>query len=190
MQSFDSSDTSIVASDETMTGRAYLVEERRPKVSLEMCEKFISEGGSVLIVSRDPPSQLMSGTLLVPSRAIWLTNLVGKDRMNPTAIGILMSEIKKFIDQSNHRAVVLIDGIEYLISLNTYDRMLQFISQLRDMVVTSGAILIMPMDMRTLSDREQALLERNLQVVATSATVEVESAEHLYRMPSGEGIGT
>jgi len=192
MQSGDSSDTTISASDETSAGCAYLVEERRPKQSLELCERFSSEGSELLIVSRDLPSQLISRTILVPKKMIWLTNLVGADMMNPTSIGILMSEIRKFIEQSDRRPVVLIDGLEYLISLNTYDRMLQFVHQLRDMFVMAGAVLIMPIDMRTLTDREQALLERNLNVISQPTVMpgDMESSEHLFHVPSGEGIRT
>ncbi len=191
MQSNDPLETTISAIDETSAGCAYLVEERRPKQSLELCEKFSSDGAELLIVSRDHPSQLISRTILVPKKTIWLTNLVGADRMDPTSVGILMSEIRKFVEQSKRRPIVLIDGLEYLISLNTYDRMLQFVHQLRDMFVISGAVLIMPIDMRTLTDREQALLERNLAVISSPETpVDTESSENLFHVPSGEGIGT
>jgi Protein of unknown function (DUF835) len=192
MSSSDSLDTIISASVDTSAGCAYLVEERRPKQSLELCEKLSSDGTELLVVSRDPPSQLISRTILTPKKTIWLTNLVGKDRMDPTSIGILMGEIRKFVERPGRRSIVLIDGLEYLISLNTYDRMLQFVHQLRDMFVMAGAVLIMPVDMRTLNDREQALLERNLNVISSPAILsgDMESSENLFHVPSGEGIGT
>jgi hypothetical protein len=182
----------ISASDDTSVGCAYLVEEIRPKQSLELCEKFSSEGSELLIVSRDPPSQLISRTTLLPKKTIWLTNLVGADRMNPTSIGILMSEIRKFVEQSDRRPIVLIDGLEYLISLNTYDRMLQFVNQLRDLFVMAGAVLIMPIDMRILNERERALLERNLDVISPPVVIpgDMEPSEHLFNLSSREGIGT
>ena len=174
-----------------MTGCAFLVEERRPKECLEICEKYASEGAKLLIICRDPPQQLLSGSPLVPARVIWLTNLPGKDRMNPTAIGVMMSEVKKFVEQSNNRAVVLIDGFEYLISLNTFNLMLQFANQLRDMFVTSGAVLIMPIDMRTLDDREQALLERDFQIVSTAGTIgDGTVQEPLLQLTSRESLRT
>jgi len=164
-------------------GIAFLVEEKRPHLSVEMCEKFVTDGADCLVVSRDPASQLLGDSYIEPKRSIWLTNLVGKDRMNPTAIGILMGEIRKFIEQSG-RAIILMDGLEYLISVNTYDRMLQFINQLRDVIVTESAILIVPIDARTLSERELAMLERNLQVILPGQ--EGESAENAIHLPSGE----
>jgi len=64
--------------------------------------------------------------------------------------------------------------------------MLQFIHQMRDLIVTSGSVLIMPFDMRTVSEREQALLERNLQVVLTPPTHESEQLIQISEL----GIGT
>jgi hypothetical protein len=179
------------ACDESMTGCAFLVEERRPKESLEICEKYTSEGAKLLIISRDPPQQLLSGSPLVPAKIIWLTNLTGKDRMNPTAVGVMMGEIKKFVEQSKNRAVVLIDGFEYLISLNTFNLMLQFANQLRDMFVTSGAILIIPIDIRTLDQREQALLERDFQIVSSAVTLsDGAGAVHFIQMSASENLRT
>lgn len=192
MRSSSQSDGADSASDEAMTGFAYLVEERRPKESIEVCEKYVSEGANLLIISRDPPQQLLHNSPLKPTKVIWLTNLPGKDRMNPTAIGLLMGEIRRFIDQSQNHAVVMIDGLEYLISLNTFNTMLQFVNQLRDLFVTSGAILIMPFDARTLDGHEQAYLERDFQVMSCSSFTEDgnQPAEGMSKLTSGERCGT
>jgi len=177
--------------EEPIVGCTYLVEERRPRQSLELCEKYAAEGANLMIISRDPPLKIMEGSSFSPKRTLWITSIVGKENLDPTAVGLLMNEIKKFIDQTGKKAVVLIDGLEYLISVNTYDRMLQFIHQMRDIFVMSGSILIIPIDTRTLSDREQALLERNLQVVVpVSASAEANGADGVLHISSGEGIGT
>lgn len=183
------SDLSVVdlsSLEESVEGAAFLIEERRPRQSIVLCEKYLAEGANLMIVSRDPPQKLIEGTSIAPKKAIWITNLPGKDHLDPTAIGILMGEIKKFVEESLRRAVILVDGLEFLISVNTYDRMLQFVNQLRDIAVTSGSILIMPFDMRTLSEREQALLERNLQVIQTSPPHE---GDQVIQISSEEGIG-
>ena len=151
-------------SPELKPGNVYLVEERRPSLSFDMFEQGLSAGYQGMVVSRELPKRLQSERNLGSSRVIWLTNLVGDGRINPTAIGILMSQVRSFIE-GRQRAVVLIDGLEYLISLNTYDRMLQFMHQLRDIVITNDASLVIPVDPRTLTEREMALLERSLEVV-------------------------
>ncbi len=153
-------------------GNVYLVEERRPKVSYELFEHALSSGCSGLVITRDFPKRLMTEKELDSCRMVWLTNLVGEGRINPTAIGILMSQVRAFIE-SQKRTAIIVDGLEYLVSLNTYDRMLQFMHQLRDMVVTNDCVLIVPVDPRTMSEREIALLERNLEVVLPRPESEV-----------------
>lgn len=149
---------------ELKPGNVYLVEERRPRLSFEIFEQGLSSGCSGLVVTRELPKRIQNDRNIGGSRIVWLTNLVGDGRINPTAIGILMSQVRSFIE-GNQRAVVLIDGLEYLVSLNTYDRMLHFMHQLRDIVITNDAALVVPVDPRTLNERELALLERSLEVV-------------------------
>jgi hypothetical protein len=150
-------------------GNVYLVEERRPRLSYELFEQSLSAGCRGLVVSRELPKRIQADRNLGDSRVVWLTNLVGEGRINPTAIGILMSQVRSFIE-SNERTIVLLDGLEYLVSLNTYDRMLQFMNQLRDVVMTNESSLVVPIDPRTLSEREIALLERNLEVIVPRPT--------------------
>jgi hypothetical protein len=184
------SDLSVVdlsTIEEPIEGTAYLVEERRPRQSIALCEKYLAEGANLMIISRDPPQKLIEGTSISPRKTIWLTNLPGTDRLDPTSIGLLMGEIRKFVEDSKKKAVILIDGLEFLISVNTYDRMLQFVNQVRDIAVTTGSIVIIPFDMRTLNEREQALLERNLQVIKTPIS---NDGDQIIQISSEDGIRT
>lgn len=163
-------------------GNVYLVEERRPRASYELFEQALSSGCSGLVITRDFPKKLLTEKELDSCRVLWLTNLVGEGRINPTAVGILMSQVRAFID-GQKRTAVIVDGIEYLISLNTYDRMLQFMHQLRDVVATNDSILVVPVDPRTLSERELALLERNLEVVVPRSESDVEDESVISSSP-------
>jgi len=158
---------------EPKPGNVYLVEERRPKFSYELFEQMLSSGCCGMVITRDFPKKLLTDRELSSCKLVWLTNLVGEGRINPTAVGILMSQVRAFIE-SNPKSAVIIDGLEYLVSLNTYDRMLQFMHQLRDIVATNDCTLFVPVDPRTLSERELALLERNLEPVAPRPEVDIQ----------------
>lgn len=159
-----SSSHGINAGFEPKPGNVYLIEERRPRSSYEMFDQAMVSGFSGLVVTRDFPKKLLSEREVSECKVVWLTSLVGEGRINPTAIGILMGQIRSFIE-GQPKTAVIIDGIEYLISLNTYDRMLQFMHQLRDIVVTNDSMLFVPLDPRTLSPREVAMLERSMEPV-------------------------
>ena len=167
--------SAVTSGVEPRPGNVYLVEERRPKASYEIFDQAVSSGFNGLVVTRDYPKKLLSEKDLGASRIIWLTNLVGEARINPTAIGILMGQIRNFIETQGRTAVIL-DGLEYLISLNTYDRMLQFMHQLKDVVVTNECVFVVPVDTRTTSQRELALLERCMEPVVPKSEGESEDS--------------
>jgi len=170
---------------EPKPGNVYLVEERRPKACFELFDQATSSGYSGLVVTRDFPKKILTEKELTGCRILWLTNLPGEGRINPTAIGILMGQIRSFIENQPRTAVVL-DGFEYLSSLNTYDRMLQFMHQLRDIVVTNESMMFVPVDPRTLNPRELAMLERSMEPIVPKA--EAESQDDGILNPQEEGV--
>jgi Protein of unknown function (DUF835) len=170
---------------EPKPGNVYLIEERRPRVSYELFDQAMSAGSSGLVVTRDFPKKILSEKELSGCKVIWLTNLPGEARINPTAIGILMGQVKGFIE-SNPKSAIVLDGFEYLASVNTYDRMLQFMHQLRDVVVTNECYLFVPVDPRTLTPRELAMLERSMEPIIPKAEGEI--AEEALLNSEDEGV--
>jgi len=154
-------------------------------MSYDLFDRALSTGFEGMVVTRDFPKKVAGERGLTTCKMVWLTNLVGEGRVNPTAIGILMNNLRTFIE-SRPKSVVMLDGLEYLISLNTYDRMLQFMHQLRDVVITSNALLFVPVDPKTLTERELALLERNLEPIVTAGTDEESHGEEMIEVDNGE----
>lgn len=169
---------------EPRPGNVYLVEERRPRATYTLFDQVMSSGYPGLVVTRDFPKKLQSETEIGSCRILWLTNLVGEGRINPTAIGILMGQIRSFIE-TNPKSTVVLDGLEYLISLNTFDRMLQFMHQLRDFVVTNDCIMFIPLDPRTVGQRELALLERSMELVELKDQAETQEEPILGHAEEG-----
>lgn len=145
-------------------GLFFLVEEKCPDFCYEVYNRAVSEGKKGLVITRDYPNDLRRRYLLQDEQITWLTHLVGEDRINPTSIGILLSMIARFIEHNRH-AIVILDGGEYLISQNSFDRILSFVHQVRDLVIINKGIVLMPIDKRVLEEKQLALLERNLEVV-------------------------
>jgi len=176
--------SSTVVNIEPKPGNVYLVEERRPKACFELLDQALSGGYSGLVVTRDFPKKILSEKELTGCKILWLTNLPGEGRINPTAIGILMGQIRSFIENQPRTAVVL-DGFEYLASLNTYDRMLQFMHQLRDFVVTNDSMMFVPVDPRTMNPRELAMLERSMEPIVPKQEAETQDESLLNQQEEG-----
>jgi two-component system cell cycle response regulator len=89
---------------------------------------------------------------------------LGKVYVNPTNIGILSDTIIRFIEKSGD-CVVMIDGIEFLIVNNDFEKVLRMVHHIAEATMEYKSRLIISVDPRTLDTREMALLERNMEVI-------------------------
>jgi two-component system cell cycle response regulator len=89
---------------------------------------------------------------------------LGKVYVNPTNIGILSDTIIRFVEKSGD-SIVLIDGVEFLIVNNDFDKVLRMVHHVTEAVMENRSRLIISVDPRTLETRELALLERNMEII-------------------------
>jgi archaellum biogenesis ATPase FlaH len=61
--------------------------------------------------------------------------------------------------------VIMLDGIEYLCLFNDFNRVQMFVEHINDLVMASGAILLIPLDPQSLDQRSLARLRRYAEVV-------------------------
>ncbi|HYM39913.1 MAG TPA: DUF835 domain-containing protein, partial [Thermoplasmata archaeon] len=59
------------------------------------------------------------------------------------------------------RAVILLDGLEYLMINNDFPRILHFLEYVNEQVAMKRAVLILSVDDRAFEPKELALIERN-----------------------------
>ena len=66
------------------------------------------------------------------------------------------------------KAVILLDGIEYLISNNGFNPVLRFIRRLIDKISETDTILLIGVSAKAMNEQELKLLERELNPVILS----------------------
>ena len=148
-------------------GFAYLVRETKPKKSFEVFVDQVTHNIQGLCVTRQHPSTIRKEWGIDKTPIIWLSNQLGKVYINPTNIGILSDTIIRFVEKSGD-SVVLIDGVEFLIVNNDFEKVLRMIHHITEAVMENKSRLIVSVDPRTLSVREMALLERNMEIIDTT----------------------
>jgi DNA-binding response OmpR family regulator len=145
-------------------GFAYLVREVKPNKSFDIFTDQVTHNIQGLCVTRQHPSTIRKEWGLEKTPIIWLSNQLGKVYVNPTNIGILSDTIIRFVEKSGD-SVVLIDGVEFLIVNNDFEKVLRMIHHITEAVMEYKSRLIISVDPRTLSTRELALLERNMEII-------------------------
>ncbi|MCK5547712.1 MAG: DUF835 domain-containing protein [Thermoplasmata archaeon] len=145
-------------------GHCYLVKGATQKEGYELFAEQIVNGTKGLCFTREYPDKVVEKYGLKGVPIYWLCHSLGRQRINPKRLGLLVREILTFMQQ-NGDGVILLDGLEYLITNNDFERVMKTIHSIIEIVVQRSSILILPVNPDALNRRELALLERSMEVI-------------------------
>jgi hypothetical protein len=149
-------------------GSIYLIKERKPSLSYRLFERGVGTGLPGLCVTRQHPNRVKQMLEVPNTKLIWLSQTPGKGHHNPTDIGALATLISNFIE-GNKKSVSLIDGLEYLVINNGFQQVLKFTELINEQVMQSDSLILIPISQNAFSDKELALLERNVETIEGTA---------------------
>ncbi len=148
----------------SQTGSTVLFEGKGSKPAYKTLIEELPFGERGLIITRLHPGQVREKYPVANTRILWLCGQPGEDRVDPLALTILQNIIIEHM-QKHGRSIILLDGIEYLVSENHIDKVLRLLYSIRDSAVVSGSKLLVLLDPQTMSPRELALIEREFTVL-------------------------
>src|SRR5881628_1931997 len=93
-------------------------------------------------------------------RVVWLSTTLGKDYIDPHNLNSLSNLIANFVTDGP-RAVILLDGIEYLMINNDFARILHLLEYVNEQIALHRAAMILSVDERAFDAKELAYIERN-----------------------------
>jgi len=152
-------------------GRSYVVKEAPPHISFDAFVNLVSTAANGegrltgLAVTRQHPDLVRDKYALEKTPILWLATRAGDNVISPTNLGILTHTLVKFTEEETD-GVILLDGMEYLVSNNDFNKVLRMIDQVNDNISQSRCRMIIPVDPRAFDQRQLALLERNMETLA------------------------
>lgn len=145
-------------------GRTYLVCEKKASKVLRIAQDFVLSGSDLLCISRTHPELLSEGWGDRRCEYYWLSERTGPQNIAPDQLSRILQRISAFMIGKKN-AVVLLEGIEYLCLFNDFTRVQMFVEQVNDLVMSSQAVLLLPIDPQSLDQRSMARLRRYAEVV-------------------------
>jgi len=140
----------------------------RGESATETLEYLIPKG---LVVTREFPETIRKSHNLHVTPIIWLTETPGEMRVAPTSLAVLTDTVVRFME-NNPNSIVLIEGIEYIMTFNDFKKVLKSLDSLNETTWVTKNRLLLTVDPRAFEDRELALLERDRRVIRHSAGIE------------------
>ena len=141
----------------------YLVRETQPGESYRLFLAAIAAGRKGLCVTRVYPQKIRERYGIADLPVLWLSNVGKEDAVRPKDLEKLSLAVEQFL--SREKGVVLLDGIEYLITNNNFITVLRLVQSIRDQVAIHNAIFLFSVNPLTLDTHQLTLLEREVDAV-------------------------
>ena len=156
----------LVAPEHYEIGFSYLIEENRADYCFKIFSRLIESNENGLCICRINPTIIRKKyNFSEDITMLWLTDRESsKESTISPSLESMIYVAEEFIDK-NEKAVILLDGIEYLISNNGFNPVLRFIRRLIDKISETNTILLIGVGSKAMNEQELKLLERELNPV-------------------------
>jgi uncharacterized Zn finger protein (UPF0148 family) len=139
----------------------YLIKEEKSERSYHLFEKTLAKGMRGFCVTRNYPLKIKNKFNLGETPILWLSNVGKENSIRPKDLEKLSVSLEQFLS-SEEGGIILLDGLEYLITNNNFLTMLRLVQSLRDQVAINHSILLLAMNPSTLDAHELNLLEKEV----------------------------
>jgi two-component system cell cycle response regulator len=146
-------------------GVSYLIEEDRAHYCFEILSRLLKNNNDGLCICRSNPAKIKEIFDIEDVSIYWLTDRESnKETTISPSLENMIYVAEEFIDRSE-QAVLLLDGLEYLISNNSFNPVLRFIRRLIDKISETNSILLISVSPKAINEQELKLLEREMSPV-------------------------
>jgi len=148
-----------------LDGCSYLIADKNNQSSLDLFINLVLLDHKGLFITRGSPSMVKS---MLPQNKNLTTILLRSEPISQytsiSSLNSLHQEIKKFTNKHPH-AIILLDGIHYLLTKFSFDVFLATLYKINDSIATNKAILLVRVDPSTIEPREFGIIENELQTL-------------------------
>ncbi len=161
--------------DDFYSGSTNLLKMKDHSAAYELFKVLVERTGLGVCVTREYPDKVRKKYDLEKYFSekrsseeismIWLSTVSSEEAVKPKELEKLSLKLESFI--SSEKGVILLNGLEFLVSNNPFNTILHFIQSLKDQVAVGGAILMITVSPDSFSKSQMDQLEREVDEVFT-----------------------
>ena len=147
--------------DQLEMGFNYLIEETQPKRSFEFFKAKVSKGAKGLCISTSYPKKIIEEYGLHGTTVYWLSELeFDNQSLHPRRLDFEVTRAIQNFVKSNPSSLLIIDGVEFLILINGFERVMTFIKKMNDIMSATASTLITSINPSAFSEEKLSIIER------------------------------
>jgi len=147
----------------------YLIKEAAPEEAYSLFLIALQTGKAGLCITRVFPQKVRNRFEMPDLRILWLSNVGKENAVRPKDLEKLSLSVEQFL--AREKGVILMDGIEYLVTNNNFITVLRLVQSIRDQVAIHNAIFLLSVNPSALDEHQMTLLEREVDRVVEGTEV-------------------
>ena len=150
-----------ISPDQLESGFNYLIEEAQPKRSFEFFKAKTGKGAKGLCISTSYPKKIIEEYGLHGTTVYWLSELeFDNQSLHPRRLDFEVTRAIQNFVKSNPSSLLIIDGVEFLILINGFERVMTFIKKMNDIMSATASTLITSINPSAFSEEKLSIIER------------------------------
>lgn len=151
----------IYRTNEITHGECYL--HRSHRTAFNIVSQLMLLGVPGICFTREAPEKLMEYGI-PKEKIVVISSIPVKGFETTDNLQDISMRIAEFL-KNNRKSIVLLDGLEYLMSRFGFDIIYKFLQEKRFQFIESDSVFILPVDLAVFEERERALLASELKIV-------------------------
>ncbi|MGM0510350.1 MAG: DUF835 domain-containing protein [Thermoplasmatota archaeon] len=163
-------------------GYNYLLLEDEGNETYSVFSKFVEEGAKGMVITTNLPEKVEEKYGIRNSKIMWISDHSSErySVLNPQRLDFEITRaIKNFADE-NERAVILLDGLEYLVVENGFEKVSKFIKKATDMVSVNASTLLVHVNPNSFAKSELSILKKEFDNCEDLALPDKEDKKSVY----------
>ena len=143
-------------------GYSYIIKEEIPDQAYDIFVDAAKHGVPCLCVTREYPEKIKDRFDLKAVPFLWLS--MDQEKVyarDPTNVALLYSDLKTYIAE-NRGCMVLLTGLEYLISQNGFPKVLKLLQHINDKIAVTDSVLLTSISPLTIPEADLKMLEKEM----------------------------
>ena len=154
----------LEAHGKLLAGNGYLIPDKTNSSSLDLLSDLATSGYKGLFVTRASADVIKNFHLPSAIKVIVLSQESKKEFETVSDLTSLFTSIKQF-SEKNKEAVILLDGLHYILTRFSFDKFIESLYRINDLVAKNNSIFLLRVDPSLMEKNQMAIIENEIHLL-------------------------
>jgi PAS domain S-box-containing protein len=154
----------LEAHGKLLAGNGYLIPDKTNSSSLDLLMDLTTSGYKGLFITRASPDTIKDIHLPPAINVIIMSQEPTKEFETVSDLTALLNSIKRY-SEKNKEAVILLDGLHYLLTRFSFNKFIEALYHLTDLIARKKLILLLRLDPLLVEKNQMAIIENELHLL-------------------------